>query len=435
MTATSSPTGAPTPAAPLLPDEAALERLFRARFADLAEEAKARLGDAAPSAGKVVEGAFLNAWKDRAQFQTPEQLDAYLHEAVKHGSAREIARRANAHRFSHGTTGSHAAANGAVSVDDSWRRVVGTLHPAAPSESASHMAEHLRHDTAQHMKDMARRPNWIVPVIIGGAALLVALAGVWWFDQLGEEPAITSALASPEAKIFTAPPAQLANLELTDGTKVTLTPESKLVVPKDYSGSKLRAVRVEGGANFTVAPGQEKPFEVRAGRTAVFATGTSFTVFAYPMDSTITVAVKDGAVSLEAPLGTKDKKSIAAGKAMFVAKDGSVRAPTPVELAEATSWLDHHVTLANRQLRDAVDMFKRWYGMDIKVPDLPLLDRPVNVDANLDSSRVAIAQVESSSNVKFGWEGQNMLFADAAKVSKPVKQAGKPAPKAKARRR
>lgn len=426
MTATSSPTGAPTPAAPLLPDEAALERQFRARFDALADEARPHLGDAASAAGKVVEGAFLGAWRDRATLQTPDQLDAYLHDAIKHLSAREIARRANAHRFSHGTTGAHATANGAINVDDSWKRVVNTLHPPA-TESSAHMAEHLRHDTAEHLKGMAKRPNWIMPTLIGVVGLAIALAGIWWFDQLGEEPAITSALHSPEVKVFTAPSAQLANLELTDGTKVTLTPESRLLVPKDYAGGKLRAVLVEGGANFTVAPGQEKAFEVRAGKDAVFATGTSFTVFAYPLDSTMTVAVKEGSVTLEAPLGTKDKKTIAAGKALFVAKDGTVREPTPVELAEATSWLDHHVTLANRQLRDAIAMFKRWYGMDIKVPDLPLLDRPVNVDANLDSSRVAIAQVEASSNVKFGWEDNNMLFADAAKV----KQAGKPAARAR----
>ena len=427
MSATSSPTGAPTPAAPLLPDEAALERAFRARFAALSDEARTNLGDAASGAPRVVEGAFLGAWKDRAQFQTPEQLDAYLHEAVKHGSARERARRANAHRFSHGTTGTHATANGAVSVDESWKHVTSTLHPAAPTSSASQQAEHLRHDTAQHMKDMAKRPNWIMPVAIGAGALVIALAGVWWFNQLGEEPAITSALASPEAKLFNAPPAQLANLELTDGTKVTLTPESKLTVPKDYAGNKLRAVRVEGGATFTVAPGQEKPFEVRTGKAAVFATGTSFTVFAYPMDSTITVAVKEGKVTLEVPLGAKTKRTITAGKALFVSKGDTVREPSPVELAEATSWLDHKVTIANRQLRDAIDMFKRWYGMDIKVPDLPLLDRPVSVDANLDSSRAAIAQVENTAGVKFGWEGQNMLFADAKKVE----QSGKPAKPAK----
>ena len=424
MTATSSPTGAPTPAAPLLPDEAALERLFRARFTPLADEAKTHLGDAATAAGKVVESAFLSAWTDRAQFQTADQLDGYLHEAVKHGSARERARRANAHRFSHGTTGTHATANGALDVDSSWKHVTSTLHPAAPSESPDHMAEHLRHDTAQHMKDMAKRPNWVLPVAIGVIALGIALAGVWYFDKLGEEPAITSALAAPDAKLFNAPPAQLAELELTDGTKVTLTPESKLTVPKDYSGGSLRAVRVEGGANFTVAPGQEKPFEVRAGKDAIFATGTSFTVFAYPMDSTITVAVKEGSVSLEAPLGTKNKRTIAAGKALFVDKDGSVREPSPVELAEATSWLDHRVVLANRQLRDAIDMFKRWYGMDIKVPDLPLLDRPVSVNSNLDSSRVAIAQVESTATVKFGWEGDNMLFTDAPKVTQAGKAKG-----------
>ncbi len=406
-------TNAPASVAPVLSDERALERQFRAHFAALADEAKTHLEDAANAAPKVVETAFRGAWEDRAQFNTEEDLQKYLHEAVKHGAARERARRASAHRF--GGSGSHAAASAsaaATNVDDAWRHLQAAMHPQA-SDAAARSAEHARHDAAAHMKDMAKGPNWVMPAAIGAGALVVALGGVVYFNRLGEQPAITGALSSPEAKTYTSPQSQLASIELVDGTKVLLTPESKLVVPKKYSGKEMRAVRLEGGANFQVAPGQAKPFQVRAAKAAVFATGTNFTVFAYPADSTVTVFVKDGSVSVESPMGTRTPLALAAGKATFIDKSGATRDPQPVELAEATSWLDHKVTLANRQVRDAVAMFKRWYGMDIKVPDLPLLDRPVSVDANLDSSRAAIAQVESSANLKFGWEGQTMVFRDA----------------------
>jgi len=57
----------------------------------------------------------------------------------------------------------------------------------------------------------------------------------------------------------------------------------------------------------------------------------------------------------------------------------------------------------------------------VKVPELKALDRPASIDAPLDSLRVAIAQVEKSADVKFGYEGQTMVFktnktaADSAK--------------------
>ncbi|HEY7877230.1 MAG TPA: FecR family protein, partial [Gemmatimonadaceae bacterium] len=320
---------------------------------------------------------------------------------------------------------SHAAHASAapVTVDDAWQHLHAALHPAEHADGA----DAARHGTAAHMKDMAKRPNWVVPVAIVAVALVVALGGIWYFDKLGEQPAITSALASPEAKITSSATSQIAVVTLDDGTRVTLAPESRLIVPKDFSGSAMRAVKIEGAATFEVAPGQKAAFEVRADNVGIFDTGTKFTVYAYPLDSTVTVHVQEGAVSLQL-MSTKDTHPITAGKALFVSKSGAIREPSAVELAEATSWTNHRVTLANRQLRDALQMFKRWYGMDIKVPELPLLDRPVSVDANLDSSRSAISQVEETAHVKFGWEGQNMLFSDnskpAAKAA-PVRQAGR----------
>ena len=50
-----------------LGDERALERLFRTSYPHLADRARAELDDPA-SAPRVVEGAFLRAWSERATF-------------------------------------------------------------------------------------------------------------------------------------------------------------------------------------------------------------------------------------------------------------------------------------------------------------------------------------------------------------------------------
>jgi len=52
------------------------------------------------------------------------------------------------------------------------------------------------------------------------------------------------------------------------------------------------------------------------------------------------------------------------------------------------------------------------------VVDLPLLDRPVSIQASLDSPKEAITAVEKSANVKFGYEGKTMVFRDAAAAKK-----------------
>jgi hypothetical protein len=54
----------------------------------------------------------------------------------------------------------------------------------------------------------------------------------------------------------------------------------------------------------------------------------------------------------------------------------------------------------------------------VKVVDLPLLERQASLDVPLDSSRLAISQVEKSANVKFAYEGETKVFKDAAPGAK-----------------
>ena len=417
MPATSPPMGSDLPPAPGVPlaDARSLEEYFRARFSDLTTEAKSHLDDASTAAPKVVEGAFRHAWEERQHIQTPEQLDAFLHDEVRHGAAREKSRRASLHHHS-GTAPKTAHASTTADVDQSWTHLSRSLHlvPDDVSSSASQeSAALLRHDAAGHVADLAKKRSWKVPIAIGVAAALVVAGGIWYVDRLGDEGAVTGALAAPDARTHVAATAQLAIVTLDDGTKVMLTPESRLIVPKQF-GELMRAVKLEGEATFTVTPGQRKPFEVRAADTKTVVTGTVLTVRAFPSESAVVVAVQQGGASVQVG---DSLRAVAAGHAVLVSKK-TMREPTAVELQEATSWNDKTLTIANRPLRDVLPQLKRWYGLDIKVIDTPLLARMVTMQASLDSPNEAITGVSQSANVKFGYEGKTMVFTDAKAAKK-----------------
>ena len=431
MSVTSPPMGSnvsptPEPGTPLN-DPQALESYFRTHFSDLATEAKSQLADAASSAPKVVEGAFRHAWEERQRFQTPQDLEAFLHDEVRHGAAREKSRRASLHHFdSHGGSSHPTAAHGAgaVDVDQSWNHLARTLHftPDVDSGAAQEeVAAHLRHDAAGHVAELAKKRSWKVPIAIGIVAAIVVATGIWYVDRLGDEGAITGALAAPDARIHVASTAQLAIVTLDDGTRVELTPESKLIVPKQF-GAVMRAVKLDGMATFTVAPGKNRAFELRAGNNAkVVVTGTVLTVRSFSSDSTVVIYLKEGSANVSR-VGSRDTaRVVTAGHALLIAKSGAIREPTGPELEEATSWKDHTLTIANRTLRDALPVIRRWYGQDIKVLDLPLLDRPVTIQASLDSVMEAIHAIEQSANVKFGYDEKTMVFRDA----KPVPKKGR----------
>jgi len=61
----------------------------------------------------------------------------------------------------------------------------------------------------------------------------------------------------------------------------------------------------------------------------------------------------------------------------------------------------------------------------VKVPDLPLLDRDASFSVPLDSSRLAISQVEQSANVKFAYEGETKVFRDAGGKAEKAEKAKK----------
>jgi ferric-dicitrate binding protein FerR (iron transport regulator) len=416
MSATSPPMGSdlPTPGVPLT-DARSLEEYFRSHFSELTAEAKSHLDDASAAAPKVVEGAFRHAWEERQHIQTTEQLDAFLHDEVRHGAAREKSRRASLHHHTGGAPkATHATA--AMDVDQSWTHLSRSLHLVP--DDVSTVAEResaalLRHDAAGHVAELGKKRSWKVPVAIGVVAALAVTAAIWYVDRLGDEGAITGALSAADARTHVAATAQLAIVTLDDGTRVMLTPESRLIVPKQF-GELMRAVKLDGEATFTVTPGQRKPFEVRAADTKTVVTGTVFTVRAFASESAVVVAVQQGGATVQVG---DSLRAVTAGHAVLVSKK-TMREPSASELQEATTWNDKTLTIANRQLRDVLPQLKRWYGLDIKVIDRPLLDRMVTLQASLDSPNEAITGVSKSANVKFGYEGKTMVFTDAKGAKK-----------------
>ena len=145
---------------------------------------------------------------------------------------------------------------------------------------------------------------------------------------------------------------------------------------------------------------------------AIKAAGTTFTVRAYPDENIVAVRVKEGQVTVQSK---KEPRTLTAGQAVIVDSAGAMREPTRPEIDEALAWADGRFVVTQKPMREALQHLQRWYALGLVVRDSSIMDRQVSMNVSLDSSSKAIAALEQSANVKFGYEGRVRVLRDAAK--------------------
>lgn len=385
-------------------DAGALESVFRTDYDALMHDATKQLGDA-DGAPLVVQNAMLQVWEERGNLETPEELDKALRDAV-HGFAVREARHRQAEQ---GKPAKPAA--GPKTADQVWANVTAAMQaPKADGPVHKPLGDPTKHHAAPHIAQATKRS--LAGPIVAGLAIVAITAGIlWWLNRKGEETAITRSFSSPKAQIASSAQGQRSSVTLPDSSTVRLGADSKVIVPPGF-GDPTRALKLEGTATFVVTASESRPFDVRAGNYAIVAKGTEFTVRAFINENTVTVRVKEGQVKIQ---GAAQSRTLTAGQAVAIAKDGAMKEPSAAELLRSLGWTDGRFVVDNLPLRELLPELKRWYPLDPGVKDKALLERVASMNVSLDSTKVAIAALEKSASVKFTYEGLKTFLSDAKK--------------------
>ena len=110
------------------------------------------------------------------------------------------------------------------------------------------------------------------------AVLIIGLLGLNLYKMV--QPATVS------ENTVEVPKGQRASLMLSDGTRIWLNSQSKLIYPTQFS-DKERNVRLEGEAFFEVAHKEHLPFVVHSPLLAIKVLGTKFNVKAYLTEKSV----------------------------------------------------------------------------------------------------------------------------------------------------
>lgn len=270
-------------------------------------------------------------------------------------------------------------------IDRMWTRLRGATEISAASAPESDTPDDPLERPVHHAALASLSPRgfpagvWAaaIAVVVGGGALFVARARLTPADP-----------ATPH--VYATGPAQTANVRLSDGSRVTLAPMSRLSVPDDF-GRRERSVTVAGQGFFDVVHNAARPFRVRAKGAIAEDVGTRFDVRAYTEDSGVVVIVADGAVTLgrarrDTTMRGAEGVVVRRGERGRLADADSMTVVDRVSL-RPVEWTEGRLSFVKTPLTEIARTIARWYDLDVRVASPELERRLVTADFSTQTPR------------------------------------------------
>lgn len=333
--------------------------------------------------------------RELAGTATPEEraeLQAWV--AADPGNARVVDLLHEAWRLS-----GPAEERSGADVDAGWSQVISRIHG---DDLAS-----LDIDGGQERpsEPRGRRSGRWVRLSLRAAAI----GGLVLVPWLGRE-IIRSAPAGDAGAVtvIVAARGEIEEAKLPDGTLVRLGAGSTFQFETAFSGP-MRAVDLEGMAQFDVSHDPARPFVVRTGDATTTVLGTRFVVRAYPEVSRVEVAVAEGSVSLRGGRGDQDAVINAGQVGTVSAKESPVVTPA-ASLDAYFGWTAGVLTIEDRPLKEVLAELERWYDAELEVRDPGLAARLITTTAGDAPLGNVIAGIVLALDARYEQRGDTIVL-------------------------
>ena len=157
------------------------------------------------------------------------------------------------------------------------------------------------------------------------------------------------------------PHGQTYQVELSDGTLVTLNAESELIFPSRFEAGQ-RNVTLIGEAYFQVARDEQRPFIVQTEQLKVQVLGTTFNVSCYPSNPVVRTTLVEGSVKVEQG---NDYKIIGPSEQYTYNKETRERSVETVDTYLYTSWVNNEYIFKNATLEEVFAQIGHWHNFNV----------------------------------------------------------------------
>ena len=249
----------------------------------------------------------------------------------------------------------------------------------------------------------ANATRWRTIGLAAAAALVIGVALNWSLATKLLQSLRTG--AQPAPRTVTTLAAELDTVDLPDGSRAILAPNSSLrYVMAPLTGP--REIRLEGEALFDVIHDDDRPFRVRTRHAVVEDLGTSFVVREYAEDSRARVAVRSGAAALRA----SDDSSAATidlrpGDGAYIDSSGAIARFTG-DPESFSAWTAGYLTFDGASLPGVLSQLETWYDVEFRMTDSTLAKQYFTGGLNSTSLSKALEILGPIVHARFAQEGR-----------------------------
>lgn len=168
------------------------------------------------------------------------------------------------------------------------------------------------------------------------------------------------------------PKGQRASLLLSDGTKVWLNSDSKLIYPSHFS-EKERTVKLEGEGYFEVSHNPEKPFVVDGELLDVRVLGTKFNFKSYKEED-VSVTLTEGKVEVSTSDG-ENSLTLNPDEQVIYSPEAGIVLNKDIDTDLHKSWMKGEVVFQNQPLSVICKDLERKFDVVISIKDAELSDK------------------------------------------------------------
>lgn len=187
-----------------------------------------------------------------------------------------------------------------------------------------------------------------------------------------------------------------SEIQLADGTKVSLNAGSSLIFPQRFSGN-TRKVYVKGEAYFDVVKKPEQPFVVSSGKVEVTVLGTQFNLKNIDSENEMEVVLVSGEVSLKENntflLPGKETRMRPNQRIIYNKSDNKSVLESNVNVSMYISWKDGLLEFNRESIINVFNRLSRYYNIRFETDNTVELSTEISGKLDLKDSLESVMKV------------------------------------------